>query len=270
MATQLEVVNLALMKVGASTIASLGDNVKQAAILSALWSPVYRAELRKRPWSFALKRTVLSTTSYTVTGSANSGGLIKLTVAAHPFSTGDSVRIANVAGTTEANGDWIVTKTGTNDFTLNGSTFAHAYTSGGTATAIPAFHFGNQYSLPTDFIRLVQLGDVYLVPSMVDYRNGDDSAWAIEAGLVLTDFVSPVNLRYVYDASDPTKWDALFVEAVASRLAYEACEALTQSNEKRRNMAQDYDDCIRSAYKVNAIEKPPQGLPDDSWMISRL
>ncbi len=33
---------------------------------------------------------------------------------------------------------------------------------------------------------------------------------------------------------------------------------------------QDYLDAVREAARANAIEKPPQGLLDDSWMLGRL
>ena len=73
------------------------------------------------------------TYSIAITGAANSGGLIQITANGHKFNTGNNVTIASVGGTTEANGNWVVTRTGGNTFTLNGSTFTNAYTSGGTA-----------------------------------------------------------------------------------------------------------------------------------------
>lgn len=73
--------------------------------------------------------------SGTVTGAANNGsGLIRITSTAHGLSTGCSVTIASVTGTTEANGTWTVTKVTADTFDLQGSTFANAYVSGGTWT----------------------------------------------------------------------------------------------------------------------------------------
>ena len=70
-----------------------------------------------------------------MTGAANNGsGLIRLTVTAHGLSTGDSVGVYGVTGTTEANGQWIITNSGTNTIDLQGSTFTNAYVSGGTVT----------------------------------------------------------------------------------------------------------------------------------------
>lgn len=76
-----------------------------------------------------------SSTSKAVTGAADNGsGLIRITTATHGFATGDGVTIASVGGTTEANGTWFITVITATTFDLIGSTFANAYTSGGTAT----------------------------------------------------------------------------------------------------------------------------------------
>jgi hypothetical protein len=46
------------------------------------------------------------------------------------------VQIYGVLGTVEANGTWTITFTGANTFTLNGSTFTNAWTSGGIISRI--------------------------------------------------------------------------------------------------------------------------------------
>lgn len=70
----------------------------------------------------------------TISGAASNGGLIEITCSnAHGRRTGDRVTIGGIVGTTEANNSqWIITVTSTTKFTLNGSTFVNAYTSGGT------------------------------------------------------------------------------------------------------------------------------------------
>lgn len=72
-----------------------------------------------------------------VTGAANNGsGLIRLTVTAHGFYTGNTVTVASVGGVPNATGTWIITVIDANTIDLQASTFAGTYTSGGTATAI--------------------------------------------------------------------------------------------------------------------------------------
>lgn len=69
-----------------------------------------------------------------VTGAANNGsGLIRLTVAAHAYETGDKVDVQVVGGVPNATGQWIITVIDASHFDLDGSTFAGAYTSGGTS-----------------------------------------------------------------------------------------------------------------------------------------
>jgi hypothetical protein len=69
-----------------------------------------------------------------VTGAVNNGsGLIRLTVTAHGYESGDKVNVQTVGGVPNAAGQWIVTVITANTFDLVGSTFAGTYTSGGTS-----------------------------------------------------------------------------------------------------------------------------------------
>ncbi len=71
-------------------------------------------------------------TAQTITGATNTSP-IQITVANHGLGTGETVVVASVGGNTAAIGTWVITVTGANTFTLNGSTGNGAYTSGGTA-----------------------------------------------------------------------------------------------------------------------------------------
>lgn len=68
-----------------------------------------------------------------ITNAANNGsGLIRITSNTHTMVTNDTTNISGIVGTTEANADWTVTRIDANNFDLIGSTFTHAYVSGGT------------------------------------------------------------------------------------------------------------------------------------------
>ena len=74
-------------------------------------------------------------TARAITG-ATQANPCALTIAAHPYSTGDEIYVDGIAGMTQLNGrTFVVTKTGANTVTLDGedSTGHTAYTSGGTA-----------------------------------------------------------------------------------------------------------------------------------------
>ena len=76
----------------------------------------------------------------TVTGAAaGTGGVVRLAVNnTQQVSTNDTVIVANVGGTTEANGTWLCTVVDATHIELQGSFFAHAWTSAGTATDVTA------------------------------------------------------------------------------------------------------------------------------------
>lgn len=67
-----------------------------------------------------------------VTGATNLTPITITTSNVHNLSSGDSALISGVGGNTAANGQFVVTVTGANTFTLNGSAGNGAYTSGGT------------------------------------------------------------------------------------------------------------------------------------------
>jgi len=68
-----------------------------------------------------------------ITNATNSGGLIQLTISGpHGLATGACVIVTGVGGVTAANGTWFITVVDSTSFTLDGSTFAGTYTSGGS------------------------------------------------------------------------------------------------------------------------------------------
>jgi len=134
----------------------------------------------------------------------------------------------------------------------------------------PNWGYEYEYELPSDYLKLLQVNETYVGPNMSDYRNTSTAEYVLEDRKILTDFDSPLRIRYQARVVDTTKWDATFIEAMASRLAMELAEDLTQSNAKRADAIEDYKRAIKTAIRCNAIEQPPQDLPDDSWMFSRL
>lgn len=199
MASQVEIVNRAIIKLGGETVTSLEDNKKSARVFSALWDTVRKAELSRAYWNFATQRASLP-----------------------------------------ALGD------------------------------VPDWGFAYQYQLPSDYLKLMQVNDVFVAPGLADYRQSDDSPWAIEGQAILTDFGAPLKIRYVKDITDTGLFHELFVEMLASKLAFEGCYAITQSREGQRQASDDYKMALKEARLSNAIERPPVGLPDDSWILGRI
>lgn len=104
------------------------------------------------------------TNDLVVTGAANNGvGLIRLTVASTTgLATGNTATVASVGGVPNATGTWLITVISATTFDLVGSTFAGAYTAGGTAsviveivtpwTSVQAFELGHAQSADTLYL----------------------------------------------------------------------------------------------------------------------
>ena len=93
-----------------------------------------KASLGNGTWTSVTSNGQPSTTS-NITGATNATP-IEITVANHSFVTGDVVSINSVGGNSAANGVWIITNTGTNTFTLDGSIGNGVYGGGGNVQNI--------------------------------------------------------------------------------------------------------------------------------------
>jgi len=198
MASQVEIANRALTKIGEARITSLADN-EAARTINSMWDVVRDAELRAHNWNFSITRASLA-----------------------------------------------------------------------ALVTVPAFRYLYEFQLPSLCLKIIQVGEYYPGPSMSDYRNAPEAPYQIEGRKILTDYPAPLYIRYVKSITDTGSWDALFVEAFASRLAAESCERITQSNTKKQSAQADYKLAISEAVKADAIENPPDSLPDDTWLLSRI
>jgi hypothetical protein len=200
MASNVQIANSALTKIGAARITALTDNVKAAREVNAIFELRRDYLLRTHNWSFAMTR-------------------------------------ASLPALSEA----------------------------------PAWGYTTLYQLPTDCLRVVQVNDMWVVPGLADYTSGPDSEpYKITGRRIETDIGAPLKLRYIKRVTDPAQFDAAFVEVFASDLADQVCEALTQSNTKREATRAVLRQSLLEAVRSNAIELPPEAIPDDSWILSRL
>src|SRR5271154_1672868 len=78
-------------------------------------------------------------------------------------------------------------------------------------TAPASGPYVQQFALPSDFLRPLQIGDTYAGLDMSDYRQGPtDADYSIEGNLLLCDYGSPVSFMYVADTSNTTLFNANF------------------------------------------------------------
>lgn len=187
--SQVQIVNRALQKLGATRISSMTQNHPNARSMSAAYDPVRRKLLRSYQWSFAKKRASVPALS--------------------------------------------------------------------TQTVFGGLY---QYPVPTDFIQLLRSN----LPDGPFGRND----WEIENGNIITSDGSPLQFRYIADITDPGQFDPYFAEALACVLAYECCDEITGSVEKRQMLQKDMQAVLREARYANAFERDADVPNEDDWVLA--
>jgi hypothetical protein len=124
----------------------------------------------------------------------------------------------------------------------------------------PLFTKTTSFPLPSDFIRL-------LPPDPED--NFNDLDWQIEGRNIVTNDDAPLEIRYIYDVTDPNEMDILFREALSAEMALNMAEELTQSNQKKADMMLLAKEAISEAKRANAIESVAAEPPEDTWITVR-
>ncbi len=131
----------------------------------------------------------------------------------------------------------------------------------------PVFEFSNEFLLPQDMLRILKT-DLNLQPAIIE------SPWAIENNpvtgtkvLVAND--SSVKIMYIRKITDVQKFDANFVETLATRIAADLAYPLVQSVSLAGQMFQLYDQQLRTARSFDAQEQSLQQVDADEWIVSR-
>jgi len=119
---------------------------------------------------------------------------------------------------------------------------------------VPAFGWDGYYQLPTDYLRVLTV--------FPDYP------FEVEGDRVLSD-AGDVSIRYMYSATDPSKYPPRFAEALAYELAKELSYALVQSNAQQAQLFTIADDYLRKTRSYDAQEGTPQQFFSSSWVDSR-
>lgn len=185
MASNVQIANLGLIKIGADTIASLTDPSKNAKLCAAVFEVCREQLLRSHPWNFATKRVKLS-----------------------------------------------------------------------PLTDAPAFDYNYQFSLPSDCLRVIRIGDT-------------DPEFKVEGRRLLTN-ERLINLLYISDVTDPNQFDSLFQECLALKISAEISYAVTGQVGLKQDLLTQLDSMLKKAAQVDAQEGTAEVMDSGSWFKSRL
>lgn len=134
--------------------------------------------------------------------------------------------------------------------------FAVVRTTLSSLTEIPSWGFAHQFQMPADSLRLLEVRDL----STADYQ--------VEGRRILAND-DVLYVRYIAKITDPNEYDVHFVNAVSVRLAFELCEAITQSSTKKNELYQEYQQAKSDAKRADGQENPPQQIEEDEWISVR-
>ncbi len=142
--------------------------------------------------------------------------------------------------------------------------------------AAPDWGYSTVYALPADNLRTIKVGGdgvnaqaVGVMYESSGYSSGARAAYEIIEGELHTNLSSPVEYEYIAQITDTTKFDPLFIEALAARIAADAAEELTQSDSKKKYAIAIYDDTLRTARRSDALRRPPRERAAGRWHRSR-
>ena len=123
-----------------------------------------------------------------------------------------------------------------------------------TTGTTPDWGWYNEYSLPTDFLQLLEIKD------NPDYK--------IEHGKILCD-EDTLSIRYIARIENTGLYPALFGELLAYQLAIEGCERITQDKTLKAQLIQEMAVYRETVLSSDAIEDQPVEQVEDDWITVR-
>ena len=133
--------------------------------------------------------------------------------------------------------------------------FATRYTSLAPLAAVPPFGFAWAYRLPGDCLRVRRLRD-------------SQPFEVVEARTLYTD-AAPAEAVLTVRVTDPARFPALFVEALARRLAAALAVPLMNSTRLEQSMLQRFGDALDAARVADAAEGASDPVEINPWLLAR-
>lgn len=130
-----------------------------------------------------------------------------------------------------------------------------------SASDAPAFGWIASYQLPSDFIRLSWIGDEENPLTSDHYK--------VENGFILTDEGEPLNVGYVYDIEDITKFSPKFLMAFVKKLSSYIAHAISGSLNMAGGLSEIADSDMSSAKSLDAQQTPPRRIERSRWRAAR-
>ncbi|MCR9238755.1 MAG: hypothetical protein NXI17_18975 [Alphaproteobacteria bacterium] len=127
---------------------------------------------------------------------------------------------------------------------------------------VPAWRWRYKYELPGDCLRMMALRqDGALNGTLIPYE--------LEGEAILTDAIAPLKLRYIKRVTTTGLWDTLFVDVVAAKLAAKMAHWLTGKSSYAQIAEQTYQQTLREARRIDALEQFQEDLDQNNIILVR-
>ena len=123
----------------------------------------------------------------------------------------------------------------------------------------PLFKWLNRFAIPADFIRFYSEND----------ETNDMDVWDVMDGFIYTNATAPLQIVYVYDLQDATKFDATLSHVIAYNIASELGLPLTQNTERVKLALSQMEGKYNIARFIGAQENAPREWDVDVLLRSR-
>lgn len=125
---------------------------------------------------------------------------------------------------------------------------------------VPAFGYAKQFQLPSDFLRLVSIGD---------YRIGTPQCQQFKVqGRVVLASGTTLPIEYVFRNDQEATWDSKLVELMTARMLWKLAYPVTKSTSLRDELKAEYMAMARAARAIDSQENPSEALSDDFSLLN--
>lgn len=129
------------------------------------------------------------------------------------------------------------------------------------------FGYMYAYPLPVDYIRLVSKGDDYLGDLKSTYENEDNHIIAVSGDVVFDG--TTIDVRYIRDITDVTKFSPGFVTYFHLKLALRLCNKFSISQTMKTQLKDDFRDAESEAKAVNGQESKIKRVQQSRTLMKR-
>lgn len=124
----------------------------------------------------------------------------------------------------------------------------------------PAYGYSAQFVLPSDFLRLVSVGDTR-------YSRYTADCFKLEGGRILASGTS-LHLEYVFRNEVEATWDPKLVELMQARMLWKLAYPLTQSTSLREELRNEYGALAKVARSIDSQENPSDTFGDEFPLLA--